>query len=117
MKLIARLKTYKEDLRQRGDFVIIMSMYAWLFIFCLLMALILNSLDSISTNGSTFESWASLIVKIGFANCVVYVLARAFIGTRKPKSFEERVEELRKEAKTMEDLIENAKKLPPIDKP
>ena len=117
MKIIARLKAYKEDLRQKGDFIIIMSIYAWLFIFCILMSLILNSLLQ-SSEGQTFESWATLIMKIGFANFVVYVLSRVIIGKNdaEPKSFEERLEELQKEAKAREDFLEAYYKLHPKDK-
>jgi hypothetical protein len=56
-------------------------------------------------------------------NFVILTIVRAFAGKghedsgKEPKSFEERLQELQKEAKAREDLIEHAKKLPPVDKP
>jgi uncharacterized membrane protein (DUF485 family) len=117
MKLIARIEAYREDLRQRGDFTIIMTVYVWLFILCILLGLIISPFLSISDT-NPFEGWASLIVRIGFANFVIYVLARTIIGKKdnEPKSFEERLTELQKEAKAREDFIKATDKLFPKDK-
>jgi hypothetical protein len=122
-KIIAGIKNYRKDLKTQSDFWLLIIGYSWIFSICLIIGLILAFLFHASKDAEAIIRFGAFFIIGMLLNFVILTIVRLFAGkghedsAEEPKSFEERLQELQKEAKAREELIKFVNKLPPVDKP
>lgn len=110
-KIIAKIKAYREYLKTQSDFWLLINGYLWIFSICLLLGLILV-LFRCGEDAEAIIGISVLFIGGILLNFIILTIVRAFAGKghedsgKEPKSFEERLQELQKEDKAREDLIE-----------